>query len=170
MSEPSAGDPGALAARLAALPDEQLLAVLVVATAGRDTLAPLYEAATRLLSETGQSGTAPGVIPGTDMPPGYGPSADLGSSSQVDSGIGAVVGDPAATGGTVGGYTAGGVPTFGSLRDKVERRIGTAFGARQLDRQTPAGRGTEEQWEAREQAARERLAQIRTSLHEGEGS
>jgi hypothetical protein len=170
MSEPSAGDPGALAARLAALPDEQLLAVLVVATAGRENLAPLYEAVTRLLSETGQSGPATGVIPGTDIPPGYGAAADFGSSSQVTGGIGAAVADSAAAGGTAGGYTSSGVPTFGSLRDKVERRIGTAFGTRELDRQTPAGRGAEQQWEAREQAARERLEQIRTSLHEGEGS
>ncbi|MEV0110408.1 hypothetical protein AB0H42_29270 [Nocardia sp. NPDC050799] len=168
MSEPSAGDPGALAARLAALPDEQLLAVLVVAAAGRDKLAPLYEAATRLLSETGQGGSVPGVIPGTPAATGYGSSPDLSSSSQVGGGVGAEAGQGAAAAGSVGGYTRSGVPTFGSVRDKVERRIGTAFGARALDRQSPAGRGADEQWEAREQAARERLAQIRTSLHEGE--
>ncbi|MEU1954233.1 hypothetical protein ACH474_09385 [Nocardia rhamnosiphila] len=167
MTEPSTGDPGALAARLAALPDEQLLAVLVVAAAGRDTLAPLYEAATRLLSETGQSAVAPGVIPGTPQPPGYGAASDLGSSSQVGGGAGAAAGP---SGGAAGGYSASGVPTFGSVRDKVERRFGTAFGARALGRQSPAGRGADEQWEAREQAARERLAQIRTSLHEGEGA
>ncbi|MEV0364926.1 hypothetical protein ACIBEK_32095 [Nocardia fusca] len=167
MTEPSTGDPGALAARLAALPDEQLLAVLVVAAAGRDKLAPLYEAATRLLSETGQSAAAPAVIPGTPPPPGYGAAADLGSSSQVGGGVGAAAGP---SGGAAGGYSTSGVPTFGSVRDKVERRFGTAFGARALGRQSPAGRGADEQWEAREQAARERLAQIRTSLHEGEGS
>jgi hypothetical protein len=167
MTEPSTGDPGALAARLAALPDEQLLAVLVVAAAGRDKLAPLYEAATRLLSETGQSAAAAAVIHGTPPPPGYGAAADLGSSSQVGGGVGAAAGP---SGGAAGGYSASGVPTFGSVRDKVERRFGTAFGARALGRQSPAGRGADEQWEAREQAARERLAQIRTSLHEGEGS
>jgi hypothetical protein len=167
MTEPSTGDPGALAARLAALPDEQLLAVLVVAAAGRDKLAPLYEAATRLLSETGQSAAPPDMIPGTPPPPGYGAAADLGSSSQVGGGVGAAAGP---SGGAAGGYSTSGVPTFGSVRDKVERRFGTAFGARALGRQSPAGRGADEQWEAREQAARERLAQIRTSLHEGEGS
>lgn len=167
MSEPSAGDPGALAARLAALPDEQLLAVLVVAAAGRDKLAPLYEAATRLLSETGQGAAAPGVIPGTPASSGYGAGPDVGSSSQVGGGVGAAAG---AAPGSAGGYSASGVPTFGSVRDKVERRFGTAFGARALGKQSPAGRGADEQWEAREQAARERLAQIRTSLHEGEGS
>ncbi|WP_063061270.1 hypothetical protein [Nocardia sienata] len=170
MTEPSTGDPGALAARLAALPDEQLLAVLVVAAAGRDKLAPLYEAATRLLSETGRSASVPAVIPGTPESPGYGPGADLGSSSQVDGGVGAAAGPGGKAAGSVGGYSASGVPTFGSVRDKVERRFGTAFGTRALGRQSPAGRGADEQWEAREQAARERLAQIRTSLHEGEGS
>lgn len=150
MSEPNAGDPGALAARLAALPDEQLLAVLVVATAGREKLGPLYEVATRLLSETGQAVPGPaGNMPGVPSPGGAGPSGGLGGSAA--------------------GYTGGGMPTFESMREKVERRIGTAFGARELDRQTPAGRGVEEQWEAREQAARERLEQIRTSLHEGDG-
>lgn len=170
MNDPSAGDPGALAARLAALPDEQLLAVLVVATAGRENLAPLYEAATRLLSETGQSGSAPDVIPGTPAAPGYRPGLGFGESSQVTGGVGGASGGASGAGPTVGGYTGAGVPTFDSVRDKVERRIGTAYGARELDRQTPAGRGAEEQWEAREQAARERLEQIRTSLREGDGS
>ncbi|MGW0006366.1 hypothetical protein ACWDT6_21315 [Nocardia grenadensis] len=170
MTEPSTGDPGALAARLAALPDEQLLAVLVVAAAGRDKLAPLYEAATRLLAETGQSAMASGVIPGTPESPGYGAESGLGSSAQVGGGVGAAAGPGGGAAGSAAGYSASGVPTFGSVRDKVERRFGTAFGARALGRQSPAGRGADEQWEAREQAARERLAQIRTSLHEGEGS
>ncbi|WP_280397518.1 hypothetical protein [Nocardia carnea] len=156
MSEPNAGDPGALAARLAALPDEQLLAVLVVATAGREKLGPLYEVATRLLSETGQAG------PGSTgaVPSGLQPAGGVGSAPSGGLGAG--------TGGPASGYTGGGMPTFESMREKVERRIGTAFGARELDRQTPAGRGLEEQWEAREQAARERLEQIRTSLHDGD--
>ncbi|MBF6351624.1 hypothetical protein IU448_21790 [Nocardia flavorosea] len=160
MSEPNAGDPGALAARLAALPDEQLLAVLVVATAGREELAPLYEVATRLLSDTGRA--APAGITGnapTSVPAG---SAVESAAAQIS---GAVAGGD----GTTGGYTGGGLPTFDSVRDKVQRRIGTAFGHRELDRQSAAGRGVEEQWEAREQAARERLEQIRTSLHEGDG-
>lgn len=170
MNDPSAGDPGALAARLAALPDEQLLAVLVVATAGRENLAPLYEAATRLLAETGQSGSGSDVIPGTPIVPGYRPGVGVGESAQVTGGVSGVSGGTSGAGPTVGGYTGAGVPSFDSVRDKVERRIGTAYGARELDRQTPAGRGAEEQWEAREQAARERLEQIRTSLREGDGS
>ncbi|MFD4407346.1 hypothetical protein ACFWPH_31730 [Nocardia sp. NPDC058499] len=158
MSEPNAGDPGALAARLAALPDEQLLAVLVVATAGREELAPLYEVATRLLSETGRA--TPAVIAG-NAPAGIPTGGEIGAATPIG-GIGTVAG----TGGA--DYTGGGMPTFDSVRDKFQRRIGTAFGHRELDRQAAAGRGIEEQWEVREQAARERLEQIRTSLHEGD--
>lgn len=154
MSEPNAGDPGALAARLAALPDEQLLAVLVVATAGREELAPLYEVATRLLSETGRA--TPAVIAG-NAPAGIPTGGEMGAATPIG-GIGTGAAD----------YTGGGMPTFDSVRDKFQRRIGTAFGHRELDRQSAAGRGVEEQWEAREQAARERLEQIRTSLHEGD--
>ncbi|NKY36467.1 hypothetical protein HGA13_25855 [Nocardia speluncae] len=160
MSEPNAGDPGALAARLAALPDEQLLAVLVVATAGREELASLYEVATRLLSETGRAD--PAVI-APPAPAGIPTGGEVGSVSQPG-GIGTLAGSGTAT----AGYTGAGMPTFDSVRDKVQRRIGTAFGHRELDRNSAAGRGVEEQWEAREQAARERLEQIRTSLHEGD--
>lgn len=159
MSEPNAGDPGALAARLAALPDEQLLAVLVVATAGREELAPLYEVATRLLAETGRA--TPAEITG-NAPSGIPAGGVVGSAAQIG-GIGAVAG-----GDDTSGYTGGGLPKFDSVRDKVQRRIGTAFGHRELDRQSATGRGVEEQWEAREQAARERLEQIRTALHEGD--
>lgn len=60
---------------------------------------------------------------------------------------------------------ARGVPTFESVRDRVEQRFGTAQGMSELDRQTPAGRSADEQWEAREKAARERLDRIRKSLH-----
>ncbi|OCF84414.1 hypothetical protein AW168_01725 [Nocardia brasiliensis] len=63
-----------------------------------------------------------------------------------------------------GGYSPSGVPTWGSVRDKVEQRFGTAQGMGELDQQTPAGRSADEQWDAREKAARERLDQIRKSL------
>ncbi|NKY58593.1 hypothetical protein [Nocardia flavorosea] len=160
MSEPNAGDPGALAARLAALPDEQLLAVLVVATAGREELASLYEVATRLLSETGRA--TPAGIAG-NVPTGIPTGGEVGAVTQLGG-----IGTPAGSGGATADYTGGGMPTFDSVRDKFQRRIGTAFGHRELDRQSGTGRGVEEQWEAREQAARERLEQIRTSLHEGD--
>ncbi|WP_425298238.1 PspA/IM30 family protein, partial [Nocardia abscessus] len=67
-----------------------------------------------------------------------------------------------------GGYSASGVPTFESVRDKVEQRYGTAQGMGELDRQTPAGRSVDEQWQAREKAARERLDRIRKSLRDND--
>lgn len=62
------------------------------------------------------------------------------------------------------GYTPGGVPTFESVREKIETRFGTAIGAAELDAETPEGRTVEEQYDARQRAAAERLAQIRESM------
>jgi phage shock protein A len=63
------------------------------------------------------------------------------------------------------GYTPGGVPTFESVREKIENRYGTAIGAAELDVESPGGRTVEEQYDARQRAAAERLAQIRKSMH-----
>ena len=63
------------------------------------------------------------------------------------------------------GYTAAGVPTFESVREKIETRYGTAQGAHELAAETPEGRTAEEQYEARQKAAAERLEQIRSSMH-----
>lgn len=63
------------------------------------------------------------------------------------------------------GYTPGGVPTFDSVREKIETRYGTAIGAAELDAETPEGRSVEEQYDARQRAAAERLAEIRKSMH-----
>lgn len=68
--------------------------------------------------------------------------------------------DPADT-----GYTPSGVPTFDSVREKIETRIGTAIGAAELDAGTPEGRSVEEQYESRRKAAAEKLAEIRASMH-----
>jgi hypothetical protein len=65
------------------------------------------------------------------------------------------------------GYTAGGVPTFDSVREKIETRYGTAIGATELAAETPEGRSVEEQYEERQRAAAERLEQIRKSMHSG---
>jgi hypothetical protein len=65
------------------------------------------------------------------------------------------------------GYTRSGVPTFESVREKIETRVGTALGAAELDAETPEGRSVEEQYEARQRAAAERLAQIRASMKPG---
>ena len=71
------------------------------------------------------------------------------------------------------GYTASGVPTFDSVREKIETRYGTAIGATELAAselaaQTPEGRTVEEQYDARQRAAAERLEQIRASMRDPE--
>ena len=63
------------------------------------------------------------------------------------------------------GYTQGGVPTFESVREKIETRYGTAIGASELAADTPEGRTVEEQYDARQRAAAERLDEIRKSMH-----
>ena len=65
------------------------------------------------------------------------------------------------------GYTASGVPTFESVREKIETRYGTSLGAAELDAETPEGRSVEEQYEARQRAAAERLEEIRKSMQSG---
>jgi phage shock protein A len=62
------------------------------------------------------------------------------------------------------GFTDGGVPTFESVREKIETRYGTAIGAAELDADTPEGRTVEEMYDARQRAAADRLAQIRESM------
>jgi phage shock protein A len=62
-------------------------------------------------------------------------------------------------------YTPSGVPTFESVREKIETRFGTAIGAAELDAESTEGRTIEEQYDARQRAAAERLAEIRKSMH-----
>jgi phage shock protein A len=62
------------------------------------------------------------------------------------------------------GYTAGGVPTFDSVREKIETRYGTAIGAAELDAESTEGRTIEEQYDARQRAAAKRLEEIRESM------
>jgi hypothetical protein len=66
------------------------------------------------------------------------------------------------------GYTASGVPTFESVREKIETRYGSAIGAAELAAETPEGRTIDEQYDARQKAAAERLAQIRESMRRDE--
>ena len=63
------------------------------------------------------------------------------------------------------GYNESGVPTFESVRDKIETRFGAALGSAELDAESSEGRTVEEQYEARQRAAAERLAEIRESMH-----
>src|SRR5881397_837504 len=67
------------------------------------------------------------------------------------------------------GYSPAGVPTFESVREKIETRYGTAIGASELAAETPEGRTVEEQYDARQRAAAQRLAEIRKSMHSEEG-
>lgn len=62
------------------------------------------------------------------------------------------------------GYDDSGTPTFDSVREKIESRFGTAQGAEELAANTTEGRSVEEQYEERQRAAAERLAQIRESM------
>jgi phage shock protein A len=64
------------------------------------------------------------------------------------------------------GYTTSGVPTFDSVREKIESRYDTSIGAAELDAETPEGRDVDEQFEARRRAAADRLAQIRESMRD----
>jgi hypothetical protein len=67
------------------------------------------------------------------------------------------------------GYTPDGVPTFDYAREKIETRYGTAIGAFELAAETPEGRSVEEQYEARQRAAAEKLEQIRASMRDEPG-
>ncbi|MCH9669082.1 MAG: hypothetical protein K0U76_05535 [Actinomycetia bacterium] len=68
------------------------------------------------------------------------------------------------------GYTADGVPTFESIREKIETRHATSIGSAELAAETPEGRSVEEQYAARQEAAAERLAQIRESIRRESGA
>jgi phage shock protein A len=66
------------------------------------------------------------------------------------------------------GYDSAGVPTFESVREKIESRFATALGGAELDAETPHGKSVEEQYEERQRAAAERLAQIREAMRSDE--
>jgi hypothetical protein len=59
-----------------------------------------------------------------------------------------------------------GVPTFDFVRDRIEGRYATALGSTELAEESTAGRSLAQQQEDRDTAARERLEQIRKSLHD----
>lgn len=65
-------------------------------------------------------------------------------------------------------YDDAGVPTFESVRDQIEARYATAQGAAELDAESPEGQSVDEQYEERQRAAAERLAQIRESMRSEE--
>ncbi len=68
------------------------------------------------------------------------------------------------------GYTSSGAPTFESVREKIETHYGTAIGASELDAESPEGRTVQEQYDARQRAAAEQLAEIRESMRGDDNS
>ncbi|WP_111510902.1 hypothetical protein [Mycobacterium kyogaense] len=62
------------------------------------------------------------------------------------------------------GYTDDGVPTYDAVREKIENRYATSLGSAELAAETPEGRTVAEQYDARQRAAAERLAEIRKSM------
>ena len=63
------------------------------------------------------------------------------------------------------GYDSGGVPTFESVREKIENRYAAAQGAAELDAESPEGRSVDEQYEQHHRDAAARLEQIRRESH-----
>ncbi|MFI5782303.1 hypothetical protein [Nocardia sp. NPDC051570] len=151
-----------MSALLAALTDEDLLAVVVTATTARPGLEQLHLVAVELSAHAGHITLDPDVSSATSAPGVAAPGSTPAAFGQVAPVSGVPI--PSTGIGGVTGYTPGGVPTFESVRDKVEQRFGTAQGMGELDRQTPAGRSADEQWQAREKAARDRLDEIRNSM------
>ncbi|HLS77288.1 MAG TPA: hypothetical protein VK083_10905 [Nocardia sp.] len=172
---PTAGATAHLLTELAALPDAELAAVLRAATADRAAFAAVRAALAEIPADAATPrpggeglaeherlprGDTPGDVTSTTAPPIGDPAGSLpGQPSGVL--FPGAAGAPAPG---AGGYTDSGVPTFDAVRDKVDRRFGTAEGMRELDRRTPAGRDADELFAAREQAARERLDRIRRSV------
>ncbi len=66
------------------------------------------------------------------------------------------------------GYTVGGVPTLEGVREKIEKRYGTALGATEWAEETPEGRTAAEHYEAQHKAAAEKLEEIRASMRKPE--
>lgn len=66
------------------------------------------------------------------------------------------------------GYDKSGVPTFDSVREKIENRYGAALGAEELAAETAEGRSVADEYEQRQRAAAQRLAQIRESMRTDE--
>ncbi|NLG54888.1 MAG: hypothetical protein GX542_04445 [Rhodococcus sp.] len=69
------------------------------------------------------------------------------------------------------GYTDSGVPTYDSVREKIEGRYGTALGATELAQGSAAGQSAQDRWDEREKAAKAKLDAIRKAMGaEGPGA
>ncbi|MCA1006984.1 hypothetical protein LCL87_14760 [Rhodococcus hoagii] len=140
-------DPDETLTRLQGLDDAELLAVVLAATAGRPGLAPVHAAASMLAAGSGHTSDIPPDPSRPAAPPDVPPPTMIGTTPAQ--GI---------------EYTDAGVPTFDRVRDRIEERFGTALGSEELERESRAGRDVDEQWQAREKAARDRLDEIRRSM------
>ncbi|MFZ2530040.1 MAG: hypothetical protein WAX14_20690 [Rhodococcus sp. (in: high G+C Gram-positive bacteria)] len=111
------------------------------------------------------SPTVPDVPPGPDIPdvtPAE-PEPEIEPDPVVPD-VTPAEGVRAPTIGEITGYTEGGVPTFDSVRDKIEKRLGTAMGAEELARDSEPARTLDEEFEDRKKAAADKLAEIRRSM------
>ncbi|WP_186628453.1 hypothetical protein [Rhodococcus sp. BP22] len=164
--------------------DVAVLREVLASVGGRPALAPVHAAASALLEEIDTAGSdvepgkvPPGDVPDIDVPELTRPRIDqplgdpplgiLDAEVVGDSGVAQSIGG-VSTGYSAHesptGYSEGGVPTWDSVRDKVEIRTGTALGAEELDQLGPAGRTLDEQWNERQESGRRKLEEIRRSM------
>ncbi|MCZ4558513.1 hypothetical protein O4215_23405 [Rhodococcus maanshanensis] len=153
-------DSQSVADGLSRLTDQELVRMIAAATAGRPGLASIAAAANAIGGDIPASPDAP--IPAevpfpADVP--IPPDPTVGVDVPVPTaGPGLPTAMPAPD------YTDSGVPTFDSVREKIETRAGTAAGATELDAESPAGRTVAEQWEERQKAAKSKLDEIRKTM------
>ncbi len=96
---------------------------------------------------------------------------DAGTSKPEEAGVSGSPGTALPDGSSVPGFVAppadynqAGVPSLDFVRDKIEGRYGRSLGSTELAQETPEARSFEEQAAKREEAARDKLAEIRRSL------
>ncbi|WP_338891853.1 hypothetical protein [Rhodococcus sovatensis] len=174
--------------------DVAVLREVLASVSGRPALAPVHAAAAALLADLDTGGTTidpavvpPGDIPDVDVPQTTRPridqplgdpplrgtpgdpslgilDAELVGDSSIDQAIGGGVSSGMSNYESPTGFTDQGVPTWDSVRGKVENRTTTALGQEELDHGTPAGRTLDDQWNEREAAGRKKLDEIRRSM------
>ncbi|MGW6378912.1 PspA/IM30 family protein [Rhodococcus sp. NPDC055112] len=153
-------DSQSVADGLSRLTDQELVLAIAAATAGRPALASIAAAANAIGGDVPASPDVPipAEVPfpaGVPIPPD--PTVVAGVPAPT-TGPGLPTAIPAPD------YTDSGVPTFDSVREKIETRAGTAAGATELDAESQAGRTVAEQWEERQKAAKSKLDEIRKAM------
>jgi hypothetical protein len=94
--------------------------------------------------------------------------AEVVEEASVDQTSAVAVPEPFAPTAPATDYTESGVPTFDYVRSQIEGRIGTSIGAAELAADSAPAVSLDEQFAAREQAGKDRLAEIRRAMR-GEG-